>query len=89
MFGVFYLGGASVKWLVFVLMTLSVIGCEATDARLEMVPSEYNHTFYLETFEPSMITMRYIDGQRNSFEVPLSEAMVVGGIPSSIGEHIL
>ncbi len=88
-FGVFYLGGASVKWLVFVLMMLSVIGCEAADARLEMVPSEYNHTFYLETFEPSMITMRYIDGQRNSFEVPLSEAMVVGGIPSSIGEHIL
>ena len=73
--------------LLLLFLSLVFLGCDQGTARLEWVDTGHNHQFYLETFDPSMITLRYIDAANNRETFTLSEDMVEGELPQEAGRH--
>ena len=75
------------KRFIGLFLLLFAVGCGPSTGRIEMASDQ--HQFYLESFEPEMITMRYraSDGQSSTF--PLTEAMVVSPVPNHPGVHTL
>lgn len=72
---------------IWLLLLLLMVGCEPSTGRIEMASNQ--HQFYLESFEPEMITMYYMapDGHESTF--PLTHSMIVGTMPNQPGVHTL